>query len=222
MILCDLPVTSPEEVCIEYVYDDFCENKQHALANYQSEYIPLQKQLLTLPYGVQQIKAQLEVDNRVLLILDSTSTKKHYADVEVADITGKLDEIKTNLSLSVTQLADFIGVTRKTIYDWHDGVAPRASNYSRIETIISVIESFSQKVDLKKLKNVWNIPFNGKSFRDIYKDEKLSYQELYSELTEKLHEISPRLVKKTNRWDKEDRTFNREKLSRIGKHADFT
>lgn len=126
---------------------------------------------------------------------DIQSTAISHAD--------RLDEVKDSLGLSITQLAELLNVTRKSIYDWYDGsVEPRIQSINRIEAVINTLNSLStidkEVIDLKRLKVVWHIPVNGESFCSILNDDKLTVTALNEKLTTKLVELTPRMVKKTS------------------------
>lgn len=87
-------------------------------------------------------------------------------------ISERLDLIKDRLALSITQLAELFGVTRKTVYDWYEGTEPRRNTINRVETLIEALNRYSE-LDLTRLKTMWSIPVSGKSFRAVLNDENL-------------------------------------------------
>ena len=101
-----------------------------------------------------------------------------------------LDEIKERLALSVTQIAEMFGVTRKTVYDWYEGAEPRTSMLQRIETIVDVIHLGGIKGDLARIKFVWNIPLSGKTLLSVLNDDSLDRISLRTSLIEKLNELA--------------------------------
>lgn len=105
----------------------------------------------------------------------------------------RLNEIKDRLALSITQMAELFGVTRKSVYDWYDGAEPRFAVLNCMETLIDVLNSMLE-IDLQRLKIVWNIPVSGQSFRSVFNDDKLES----NSLKEKINKLSPRLVKKVS------------------------
>lgn len=106
----------------------------------------------------------------------------------------RLDLIKDRLSLSITQLAELFGVTRKTIYDWYEGTEPRPKAASRMEMLIDVLNQTSPETDLSRLKAVWSIPVSGASFRKVFNDDNMDAETFQNALVEKLHELSIRMV----------------------------
>ena len=57
--------------------------------------------------------------------------------------------------LSVSMLAEIIGVTRPTIYSWQEGTEPQADKQSRIELIFSFLSSVETQ-RLSFVSKVWN------------------------------------------------------------------
>ncbi|PFG60251.1 hypothetical protein DM05_4957 [Pseudomonas poae] len=147
----------------------------------------------------EQPRLVLTIDKNESISLDSnTITLFKNVPIEkeiIADITFKsqLENIQSNLGLSITQLSQFFGVTRKSVYDWLDGTAPRSSNSKRLDVIAAVIAASSDKSSLSRLKGVWLTSVNGKSFMDVISDETLSDSEKVSAALLKLEELSPRL-----------------------------
>lgn len=118
--------------------------------------------------------------------LDSTK-----APTKVLDFKESLEVLQDKLSLSVTQLADIFGVTRKSIYDWMDGADPRLNSKNKAQLLTDIVNS--SNIDLSKLKTVWNIPFSDVSFKSIIANEKLEYNEAKALAIKKIEEIYPRL-----------------------------
>jgi len=50
-------------------------------------------------------------------------------------------EVLTALSLNKTQLAEVLGVSRPTLYDWLDGKEPNSSNAQRLTTLLRLLAS---------------------------------------------------------------------------------
>lgn len=116
-------------------------------------------------------------------------------------ISERLDLIKDRLALSITQLAELFGVTRKTVYDWYEGTEPRRNAINRIETLIEALNRYSE-LDLTRLKSMWSIPVSGKSFRAVLNDENLDAETLQNTLAKKLDELSTRMVATTSTMQK--------------------
>lgn len=124
---------------------------------------------------------------------------KHERDIVAAeplDLCERLNSIKETLGLSVTQIAELFNVTRKSVYDWYDGVEPRSSKINRIETLVDILQSAPREIDLRRVKFVWNIPTNGVSFLSLLNDDRLDSLVLKTKLSSKLYELAPRLAKK--------------------------
>lgn len=141
------------------------------------------------------------VDGQLIRIhLSAPQAFKAQGDIysHTTTVTDRLNRIKDNLGLSITQIAELFGVTRKSVYDWYEGSEPRANTMSRMDVLIDVIsEEQTQKIDLKRLKAVWGIAVSGHSFRAIFNEDNLDTATLRSELVAKLHELSPRMATQT-------------------------
>lgn len=133
----------------------------------------------------------------------------------------RLGPIKEQLALSVTQLAELFGVTRKSIYDWYDGKEPRSSTEKRLEILTEALRTIPDNADLKRLKVVWNIPLSGKSFREVYNNT-LDDETLLNELQKKLAELSPKLIKKNKSRRKSTTTTGENHFIETDRHADFS
>ncbi len=131
-----------------------------------------------------------------------------------------MDEIKTDLTLSITQLAELFGVTRKTVYDWYEGTTPRHGITSRMNILVDALKSMPSEVDLPRLKTVWNIPVSEKSFRSIFSDEILDELSFRTTIDKKLYELSPRLAKKTGFQRKTSVQLGKAHLAEFDKHTD--
>lgn len=130
------------------------------------------------------------------LLLWPTNQAESPAVVEVLKpgFADQLNEIKDSLGLTVTQLAELFKVTRKTVYDWYDGADPRAS--ARIEILNHVLHSLVIPGDMKRLKQVWNLPINGESFIDTV-NSGVDHEDLKAALESKLKDLAPRMVPPT-------------------------
>lgn len=94
----------------------------------------------------------------------------------------KLNTVKTRLDLSLTQLAELLNISRKSIYDWYDGEEPSDTILARLEIIANL------PGDLSRLKMVWHIPVSGESFLSVFHEGE--------SITEKLVELEPYLAEK--------------------------
>ena len=115
-----------------------------------------------------------------------------------AMMAERLDKIKNQLALSITQMAELFSVTRKSVYDWYDGAEPRSDKLSRMEILNDVIAVTPATVDMRRLKSVWNVCVEGKSFLAVFSDDSLENTALEIALTKKLHELFPRMVTTTS------------------------
>lgn len=129
------------------------------------------------------------------LLLSSTNNTESPALIEVERLgfADQLNGIKDVLGLTVTQLAELFKVTRKTVYDWYDGADPRAGMGARIETLNHLLHNSVFQGDMKRLKQVWNLPINGESFIDIV-NSSVDHYDLKAALEGKLEELTPRMV----------------------------
>lgn len=169
----------------------------------------------------------LDEDKLTIEILDRANQLSELAKDDVAKkavtFVDRLGPIKEILGLSVTQLSDLFGVTRKTVYDWFDGIEPRQNNEMRLEILAQALDSYSDDADLKRLKVVWNIPVSGRSFREIYNDDNaLADGTLLDKLAAKLYELSPKLVKKIPSVHKKTAVLSKSHLIELDKDADFS
>lgn len=135
------------------------------------------------------------VDDHPLIIVRTASNDAHI-DVEAplfsAPTTAlRLDQIKERLGLTVTQMAELFGVTRKSIYDWYEGTPPRKQHEDRISILIEVLNDLSSTTNLQSLKNIWHMNIAGESFVGVLHDERLDYALLLDSLTKKINELSP-------------------------------
>ncbi|MNH24597.1 hypothetical protein D3C79_845420 [compost metagenome] len=101
--------------------------------------------------------------------------------------------MQNELGLSITQMAQLFGVTRKAVYDWLDGTEPRANISNRMELIASLIKENRSNLNLTRLKNVWVMPIEGRSFIDVLSDDNIDQKSRFSAATAKLQELAPRL-----------------------------
>lgn len=157
----------------------------------------------TLPLGVTGI---LRNTPEIIVTVDGNPTEFYRSIVSIKQPTPKaedavaaisfatqIEKIQEELDLSITQIAQLFGVTRKTVYGWLDGTLPRANISNRMELINSLISERGTKLNLKRLKNVWLTAEGGRSFIDILSDESLDQVERLATAVTKLDELAPRL-----------------------------
>lgn len=176
--------------------------------------------------GEQKLYAILLDDDQLSIEISNeertTSPDKSIHDTsgEAVTFIDRLNPIREQLALSITQLAELLGVTRKSIYDWYEGSEPRSNTVTRMEILGEALQSVSNDVDLTRLKVVWNIPIAGDSFREVYNNADLN--DLLEELTSKLHELKPNMIKKTTPIKKQMAQAGKALLAELDKHADFS
>ncbi len=127
--------------------------------------------------------------------------------IETLSLVDQLDAIKDFLGLTVTQISELFKVTRKTVYDWYDGAEPRSNVDARIKALYHLVSSKADKLDLKNLKKVWNLPLNGKSFIDLLNTQTDLHQ-LEAALSGKLDELAPRMISGATKPQKDGRSQN--------------
>jgi len=165
----------------------------------------------------------------VIILVDGTPiliTEKNIetdtAATQSDSFKEQLASIKSDLSLSITQLAELFGVTRKTIYDWYEGTTPRQGITSRMSILIDALKSMPSDTDLTRLKTVWNIPVSGRSFCSIFNDDVLDELSCRKKTDKKLHELSPRMVKKMDSQHKTRVQLGKAHLAEFDKHTNAT
>ncbi|MBF6647172.1 hypothetical protein IT781_00970 [Methylobacter sp. BlB1] len=167
----------------------------------------------------------LFVDGRLVIVKLSdnqyTETSQETSNSQPVAIAERLDLIKDRLALSITQLAELFGVTRKTVYDWYEGTEPRRTAINRMEILINVLNEVSPEVDLTRLKAVWNIPVSGKSFRMVFGNDNIDAEALQRALTEKLDELSSRIIASTGPMRKINPQFGEAHLAEFDKRTDL-
>ncbi|MGC5831706.1 hypothetical protein LDP08_14210 [Ralstonia pseudosolanacearum] len=131
----------------------------------------------------------------------------------------RLDTIKNRLGISITQLADLLGVTRKAIYDWYDGAEPRLAMIGRISSLVEAIAGF-EDLDLKRLKAVWSIGTPGGSFRSTLQNDTLVGPELTAALVAKLNELSEEMAAPTTSPRRTAIHIGSANLADIDRHSD--
>lgn len=151
------------------------------------------------------------------------SEKQQGVDAEKSiTFIERLTPIREQLGLSITQLAELFGVTRKSIYDWYEGIEPRSNTVTRLEILTKALQDVPDGVDLKRLKVVWNIPVSGRSFREIYNDTDLEDGILLERLSATLKDLIPNMVKQNRLPRKPAAQVGKARLSELDKYVDFS
>lgn len=167
----------------------------------------------------------LLVDGRPVFVLTedrpAAMASKDEPTAQPVVLAQRLDWIKDRLALSITQMAELFGVTRKTVYDWYEGKGQRSATTVRMEILIDVLSLAPPDMDLHRLKAVWGIAVSGKSFRDIFGDDKLNAAALRAALNEKLNGLSPRMVATPRFSQKPDTQFGEAQLAELDRRTDF-
>jgi hypothetical protein len=160
----------------------------------------------------------------VILVLKDEShpdTSQDTSTSQPVPIGDRLDLIKAQLDLSITQMAELFGVTRKSIYDWYEGKGQRSSTSNKMEVLIDALKKTTNEVDLRRLKFVWNIAVSGKSFREVFGDDQLHDTTLQNALEKKLNELSPRMVATAISTRKTTVQIGEAHLAEFDRRADF-
>ena len=110
--------------------------------------------------------------------------------------SDRLETVQKRLGLSITQVAELFGVTRKSVYDWFDGKSsPRTAAIQKAEALNDIINESPTDIDITRLKTVWNIPTDGESFLSVLRDDNISVDQLKEKALAKLVALGPRLGK---------------------------
>ncbi|AOE70489.1 hypothetical protein A7317_26840 [Pseudomonas fluorescens] len=135
------------------------------------------------------------------VLISTSALKLEEAAAEKAEaigLTAQLDAIKDFLGLTVTQLSELFKVTRKTVYDWYDGADPRPVVANKINALYHVFRSMAAQVDLKRLKQVWNLPVNGESLIEAI-NSSTDQHHLEAALADKIGTLAHRMAPPTRR-----------------------
>lgn len=133
----------------------------------------------------------------------------------------QLNKIKARFALSITQMAELFGVTRKSVYDWYEGTEPRNSITERMEVLIDVLDTLSPETNLHRLKIVWNIPVSGESFISVFNDSNIKTTTFRKVLEKKLLELSPRMTTKKTLLREPTVQLGEAHLAEFDRRADF-
>lgn len=165
------------------------------------------------------IKLAVELGDTVYNTDDAIAKQQEHSHNTVAD----LETIKDHLALTVTQLAELFGVTRKSVYDWYEGAAPRASMLLRIEAMKRLIAARRSSIDFRKLKTVWHIPISGSSFLVTLNDDHSDRDRnsLETHLASKLDELHSLMVAPDLQPRSTETKFNSGSLVEFERHGNF-
>ncbi|WP_150306348.1 helix-turn-helix domain-containing protein [Pseudomonas saliphila] len=165
----------------------------------------------SLPYGVTGLLRRTptliitvdgnpaELTRNIVAVQLSAGTGKEIAAIS---FKAQIENVQDQLGLSITQIAQLFGVTRKTVYDWLDNAAPRANALNRMEFVTDLIRQNESRLNLKRLKGVWQMTVNGSSFIDIVLDEELDQDSRMAAAMAKLEELAPRLGRTAHKLGK--------------------
>ena len=81
----------------------------------------------------------LIVDRRSVQRPPRIDVRLSAGGLEALSVPDQLKELQAALSLSKSQLARMLQVTRPTIYEWYEGKEPNATNSERIRTLLRVL-----------------------------------------------------------------------------------
>jgi|688.fasta_scaffold248122_2 hypothetical protein len=113
--------------------------------------------------------------------------------------TRQLEVLKNKLNLSFNQLAELFQVDEKTIFTWFSNGYVDDVNGTKIKVMtvsLNILTPYDNLIH-HKLKNVWNVNVNGKSFVNTI-NEHTDFSSLVEKTIVKLHELIPHLVRKQN------------------------
>ncbi len=225
----DIPANSTSPCCFNSHYEDQAPCSSSSPIAADKNFFEVDSEKATQPW---QPKRQyvIIVDGSQRLLIRMTranncqESKESITSAATQEnaFIDRLTPIRERLSLSITQLSELFGVTRKSIYDWYDGAEPRAATIRRMEILADALNTIPAEVDLKRLKMVWRIPVSGQSFRTIFNDENLEAESLLIDLKAKLHELLPRMVKKDSVPHKTSVQLGQSHLAEIDRYANFT
>lgn len=209
------------------IINELRSNKSSSPSFRVEEFFLTNKVATTQPAQSKQTYALVLIDGQPLVITQNTEAQienpLNNTNIQsVAPLAVRLDLIKSRLALSVTQLAELFGVTRKAIYDWYDGAEPRSAATIRMELLIDILNTAPERIDLQRLKAVWNIPVSGKSFLAVFGDDKLDPTALRTLLKEKLDELYPRLVATTKEMQRTTTQLGEAHLAEFDRRTDFS
>lgn len=214
----------------ESIYDKYISQQVVSSAiSLQTAHLYAKPTSATAPHFI-RTKLDLLIDGQRPQIIERKPPKVEDSSVTdpslaLTTMAIQLDKVKASLGLSMTQMAELFGVTRKTVYDWYEGAAPRADKENRIATLLETLSLLPSNVDMKRLKTIWHIGTEGQSFLAIFNDDQINSNDLQTALTAKLNELSKRMVASTEnlvaRNPKSNTRANHTELGQFDRHGDF-
>ncbi len=80
-----------------------------------------------------------------------------------------LRRLKESLLLGISGLAELLGVTRKTVYDWFDGAEPKRDGRSaKVAALRTGVEKAISADERATIKRIWDLPLaDGGTLRSI-------------------------------------------------------
>lgn len=131
-----------------------------------------------------------------------------------------LNRIKDRLGLSVSQLAELFGTTRKIVYDWYERAEPGPLMASRITTLDAVLAQEYPWIDLKRLKAAWKVPVSDTSFLALLHAHAIRATEHQAALCAKLHELAPLIAPVSRPTDRRGVELGEAHLCEFDRRAD--
>jgi DNA-binding transcriptional regulator YiaG len=222
--LASVIATAPSSYVCQSPVEKIIESYSSSSIGLGEYFLEFEKATLSSPFK-QKPRLIIYIDDQPLSITKNALPIEQPKDKIAAQTNISIDRlnlIRECFALSITQMAELFGVTRKSIYDWYEGVEPRPAMRSRMEILVDALGAVPAAVDLQRLKVVWNIPVSGQSFCAVFNNDNLDNDSLLTELKTKLHELSSRMVKKTNLPRKATTQLGEAHLAEFDRRADFS
>ena len=109
------------------------------------------------------------------------------------DGLGDAKWLKDNFSLSMSEIANLFGVTRKAVYDWFDGSKPRQQMSDRIAGVREILEKNVKSDHRKYVRLFWSTRIDGDaSLLDLLKLPE-STPEIIANSTHLMEKINARI-----------------------------
>ena len=84
------------------------------------------------------------------------------ADKHSSEYAKAVDQLKSELNVSLSFIARCLGVRRSALYKWYEGSIPQGANRSRLNTISEFSEVW-REANLPSLRNYWELRMPGTS-----------------------------------------------------------